>query len=414
MIEWALCIINFKFEGLAMIENKQVIVSLTTYPARMHLIHSVIDSIVNQTVKVDKIVLTLSEEEFPDRVINIDFSEYELFGFEIIWCKNCMKSHQKYFYTMLNYPNAIIITVDDDIIYENRLIETLLDGYKNFPDCVVTARAHQILFSEEVDADGIPKDIISYNDWNMCCWELSNVPRYDLVATGVGGVLYPPKDIIFKEEAFSAEAIAKYCPHADDLWLKIMEIRNNIPVVLVADHMMGKEMDELSDTGLYLHENAGDGNDRQLVKLFDVYGKKDLIKKMYSANSLNAKQFWNKVEETYNANIDTISRYKKIIFYGAGLWAERMHNMLNNAGMSERIVDIWVTQIGNGVTTKWGIGINRAEDKMATFDEDTIVVIAIARDAAIRVKQYLLENINEQNILLFDPLAYKYIYFNQK
>ena len=54
-------------------------------------------------------------------------------------------------------------------------------------------------------------------------------PSKRLVAVGVGGILYPPN--IFTDEVFNKEAIRNLALTADDIWLKIMQLMNNIPVV---------------------------------------------------------------------------------------------------------------------------------------------------------------------------------------
>ena len=53
----------------------------------------------------------------------------------------------------------------------------------------------------------------------------------DLLATGVGGVLYPPH--ILPKETFNLERIFQCSLPADDIWLKFMEVIAGIPVVVV-------------------------------------------------------------------------------------------------------------------------------------------------------------------------------------
>ena len=48
-----------------MLHDKEFIVSLTSWKKRIDIVHNAIESIMNQTVKPDKIVLNLSLDEFP-------------------------------------------------------------------------------------------------------------------------------------------------------------------------------------------------------------------------------------------------------------------------------------------------------------------------------------------------------------
>ena len=49
----------------------KVIISLTSYPARIDTVHLTIRSILRQTVQADKILLWLSIEEFPNKYADL-------------------------------------------------------------------------------------------------------------------------------------------------------------------------------------------------------------------------------------------------------------------------------------------------------------------------------------------------------
>lgn len=175
-------------------EEKEIIVSFTSYPGRIQTVEQVIRCLVNQTVHPDKIILYLSEEQFADYNDFPDFGDYEKDGFAIKWCNENLGPHKKYYYSMQEYPDAIIITVDDDILYSSRMIEELLDSYKRYPNSVIARRAHMVTWLSE--------DIIApYAMWYSECGKYVDMPRMDLVATGCGGILYPPH--IFSQEIFN-------------------------------------------------------------------------------------------------------------------------------------------------------------------------------------------------------------------
>lgn len=200
--------------------RERVIVSLTSYPGRFAHIHTALKSMMLQTVKADKIIVWLDEdvkrESFTPKML-----ELEQYGIEYRMAAGDLKPHKKYIHAMREFPNDIIITVDDDLIYAKDVIETLLKTHKQYPNAVCARRVHKIT----KNANGT---IAPYNDWlgEYCGCD---TPSHALVATGVGGVLYPPHCLY--EKAFDETLIAELSLKADDIWLKFMELLNGTYVV---------------------------------------------------------------------------------------------------------------------------------------------------------------------------------------
>ena len=162
---------------------EKVIVSFTSYPERICTVNRVLDSIIEQTIQPDKIILYLSKTEFQNNGDIPDFDIYKKNGFEIHWYEENLKSHKKWFYAFKEYPEDLIITIDDDILYQDTMLETLLKYHERFPEYVIARNAKIIT----CDKEGEPAP---YENW--CCWcnEYIGVPRMDLMAIGNGGVLY--------------------------------------------------------------------------------------------------------------------------------------------------------------------------------------------------------------------------------
>jgi hypothetical protein len=202
----------------------RIIISLTTYPARIATVNRVIKTLLIQNLKPDKILLWLADSQFPEKENELpsDLLVLHKFGLEICWCKD-IKSHKKYYYAMQNYPEDIIITVDDDIYYQPVMTQLLYDSYLRFPKAISCLRANLITRS----SDG---GMAPYEYWDKGYTELVGEPVMDLLAVGMGGVLYPPH--IMPVELFDDYAVETVCPCQDDLWLKAMELKAKIPVVL--------------------------------------------------------------------------------------------------------------------------------------------------------------------------------------
>lgn len=242
----------------------KVLVSLTSYPRRIpYAVHSV-ETLLHQTVPADEIHLNLVRSEFegasPDLMDAI--AQMESAGILVDWQDDNLKPHNKYFWTMREHPDDVVITVDDDIVYPATLVQSLLEGHFRHPDAVISNRTHVVI------SEGSER-LAPYKEWIMEQTEVIDEPRFDLLATGVGGVLYPPR--VFDEAVFDISAIKELCLLADDLWLLLHEERLGVPVVNTPAHPGLYYVPGSQEEGLYV-ENLDNGrNDVILARLVDRY-----------------------------------------------------------------------------------------------------------------------------------------------
>jgi hypothetical protein len=197
----------------------ELIVSLTAIPSRVDNIWITLESIFRQSYKPDRIILWLSNEEFS--AINLPNSLLELKekGLEICYCEN-IRSHNKYYHTVVNNPNATIVTVDDDIIYSENMIANLIQMHQEFPHSVCSNMTHLVTFNNG--------KLIPYVKWEPTYKKIVK-PTHKLIQLGVCGVLYPPK--VLPETCFDKELIKQLSFGSDDVWLNTMCLINNTPVV---------------------------------------------------------------------------------------------------------------------------------------------------------------------------------------
>lgn len=255
-----------KSEGKIM-DEVRVVVSMTSYPARIGCVFEVVQSLLAQTRKADLIVLYLAGEQFPggssDLPEKLNMLEREK-SLVIRWCDD-LKPHKKYYYALQEYSDCAVITVDDDVIYPPDLISSLCESYERHPGAVSAGRTHLIMLSED-------NKVMPYRYWpkevNMCL----DKPSLQLLATGVAGILYPPH--VFGAEAFDREAIEKTSLLADDLWLKAMELVYDVPVVTARKSGYLRLVDGSQDVALY-HKNVdSENNDIQLASIISWLDKK--------------------------------------------------------------------------------------------------------------------------------------------
>lgn len=244
----------------------KIIVSLTSFNERMPYITETLTPIFDQTQKPDKIILWLAQSQFPTKEKELPHSLLRLKsrGLEIRWCDD-LKPHKKYYFTMLEYPDDIVITIDDDAIYDKTLIETLMACYKKNPNAVSAMRVHKILFDDQ----GLFRP---YNEWLKEYPAELHRARMDLIATGVGGVLYPPKCL--HAALFNKEDILQTCLFADDMWLKVMEVLQGTPVALAKEQRPFKYISGTQDFSLFKMNVDENMNDRQLQNICNIYDSK--------------------------------------------------------------------------------------------------------------------------------------------
>lgn len=194
--------------------EEKIILSMTTYPGRNNIVGWTIKSLLNQSVPVDRFILWLAKEQYPEEYIPKEIQQYMQYGLEVRFCDD-LRSHKKYYYSMLENPDAVVITVDDDVIYPEDTVEKLLRMHKKFPDTVICNQARWIA----VEGDRLAP----YVKWRAMLPEKIEHPSYRILPIGEGGILYPP-GVLYKD-LFSKELLMSLAPSVDDLWLKFMAVK---------------------------------------------------------------------------------------------------------------------------------------------------------------------------------------------
>lgn len=220
----------------------QLIVSLTSYPGRISSIHKVISTLLNQTLKPDKLVLWLTQEEFPQREKNLPIDLLKLcnLGLEIKWCEN-LKSFKKLIPALREYPNDIIVTADDDMYYEKDWLECLYLKYLECPAHIYVHRISRLILTNN-NIKTIPLKKSYFMDFSK--------PSYLNSLFGGSGCLYPPNSL--SEEVLNIEKIKKIAPTNDDIWFWAMAVMNKTKIVEVSGlKRRFNTLDEYQGTGLY-------------------------------------------------------------------------------------------------------------------------------------------------------------------
>lgn len=201
-----------------------LVLSLTTIPSRIDGLWIVLESIFRQDVMPDRVVLTLSELEFPGGVDSLPESvrDFIRHGLEIVFLPDDVKCHKKYFHTLKSCADSCVITIDDDCWYPRDTIGRLVKIHSMYPDCVVAN------FVRIIDRE----NFYDYQSWKRAKTLVSS--RADALAIGAGGVMYPAHFAqscqVHGCDIFDMELFGRLAPFADDLWLKANEVSSGIKV----------------------------------------------------------------------------------------------------------------------------------------------------------------------------------------
>lgn len=191
--------------------NKQrIIVSLTSFPAAIPYAVQAIRSILDGSVLPDKIVLYLDTQKFPDEKLppELKILKAESPLLDVRFDPAEIRSYKKLIPTLRDFPNDIIVTIDDDIRYHKHLLRDLLCLHRRLPDVIVAHRVRRV------------KPDAPYRKWRKYKWYDFLFKRIHFshlaMQTGVGGVLYPPHSL--DERMLDPALFMTMAPTNDDVW----------------------------------------------------------------------------------------------------------------------------------------------------------------------------------------------------
>ena len=184
-----------------------LVAGMTTYPGRIRHAWIALECLLRQSLPPDRLVLVLSDEEFPGKKIPWRIRNLTRRGLEILWVTQNGKSFDKLLPLVKNHPHATIMTFDDDKYFPPDLVHQLVAAHRAHPDHVIGARGWVIH-----SAEGSPKVQYGMN-WVRA---LPGAQGRDLFLPGGNGTLYPSGSL---DPGVTDLATAlELCPTADDIW----------------------------------------------------------------------------------------------------------------------------------------------------------------------------------------------------
>lgn len=235
----------------------ELIVSLTSHRPRFGTLAKTLRGLLAQSVAADRTVLWVSEE---DRgLLPADVLKLCDLGLTIGVSED-MRSYGKIIPTLREWPDAYIVTADDDLYYEPTWLETLVRGVVPGERVIVCRRALRPTRMPD-------RSLAPYAAWEWDVVTRGEI-RTDLFPTGVGGVLYPPGSLA--AEVLDRSAFTRLCPTEDDMWLYWMGRRAGSKVRQVGGGFAQVTWAGTQHISL-ISQNSDGRNDPQLEALMEAY-----------------------------------------------------------------------------------------------------------------------------------------------
>lgn len=205
--------------------DSSVVISMTSFPQAISYAIEAIKSLLRMSVLPDRLILYLTLSQFKDCEMPKELQSLSINNpiFEIRNYDKDIRSYRKLIPALLDFPNAIIVTVDDDVLYHKHMLRDLLLLHSQIPHAVLAHRVKKIKIDQP------------YRKWRKYRW-------YDFIfqkihksftnlQTGVAGVLYPPHSL--KSEMLKEELFSTIAPTSDDIWFWAAAVANDYPIIPV-------------------------------------------------------------------------------------------------------------------------------------------------------------------------------------
>lgn len=246
--------------------NLPIVVSLTSFPARINKVWLTIESIMRQTHRAEKILLWLSKEQFPEKLDSLppDLIRLQDSGnLEIRFVDGDIRSFKKFYYTFQEITDKRIVTIDDDLLFPSSFLKNIYNCSLRHPNSVIANFGFKFKWNESIGYIDIINEPIDEDETG----------RHLFFGSG-GGTMFKPNKL--NQYLDTIEDIMKLCPTADDIYLNSLS------------RLAGFEVSFVSNSPLLSLWNKSD------VKLDKCNGP------MGDVRSANAKQLKHLVDYTRN------------------------------------------------------------------------------------------------------------------
>ena len=185
----------------------ELIVSLTSFPARFGTLHLTLRCLLSQSMKPNRVILWIAHDDvelLPSAVTRLQGQ-----GLEIRTCDD-LRSYKKLVPALKAFPNAFIVTADDDLYYPSDWLRVLVDEVQHDRSVIIGRRTVRLVREDS-------GRLAPFNSWEG---DVTDEPARhasaDLMCETGAGALFPPKSL--HPIATDQTQFTELAPDGDDLW----------------------------------------------------------------------------------------------------------------------------------------------------------------------------------------------------
>ena len=234
-------------------------VSVTSHPTRFNALAISLAALKTQILQPQAINVFIADSDLavlPDSIKELEKSG----GIKIFSCED-LGSGKKLMPALKAQGNVPIITIDDDLYYDNDLFLHLMINHYLYPAAIIAARVHRVVVSES-------GEVLPFGDWQKI-YDFSEGPAKDLMPTTGAGTLFPPKAM--HEDASDAALYTKLSHNTDDLWWFFQARRKGTLIRRLSGLDTLNYIESTQEVGLWNNGNQ-DRNEVNLKALVGQYG----------------------------------------------------------------------------------------------------------------------------------------------
>lgn len=240
----------------------KLVLSLTSYKPRFDTLYYTLKCLTRQSVLPDSIILWVSEKDYahvPNEIMELQ----SVLGGDLFSVKIAKDNgpYTKIIPSIENYPEAFVVTADDDLFYSKNWLKHLLQEYDPSQKEIVAYVTHEITMNDE-------NTINPYVQWELN--KKSDVDEWLGFPAGYGGVLYPPG--CFDRRVVDEDLFLELSPKADDPWLYWMAKLNGYKTKKTREHFLQICWPRSQAVGLLNENVANNSNDWKIANLSGAFG----------------------------------------------------------------------------------------------------------------------------------------------
>ena len=212
-------------------------------------------SILNQSIKPDRIILWLNNETQDLNDLPYELTKLIKNGLEIRFVTEINK-YTKTICPLQEFKNSIIVTIDSSMYYSKNWLRKLYLSYIAHPEDIQVHRAYKVNLTKNNKIEFgklIKEDSVGYS----------------YLMEEKGGILYPPNT--FSLEVLRKDIYQKYLSQTDLIWLWTMAVLNDKKIRIVQNNIKNFFKINLAFNTRQIELNNFD-------KVLSYYGKNLLIK----------------------------------------------------------------------------------------------------------------------------------------